>query len=123
MTEKTSSARRFVWADGYVGCTAVLSAVLGLIIGFGFGILYTEQRGYQQRYLEEREQIEPILASDPAFKKVWCSRRSNGGVALDGTVPTQVDHDRLRERIVRAVGENRTKEIVLSVMVFREERP
>jgi hypothetical protein len=88
-------------------------------VGFAFGRLSAEGGAYNKQYHEERVLIEPLLATDPAFSKVQCSARSNGGVALVGTVPTQADRDRLREWIVRFVGEKRADEIVLAVGVFR----
>ena len=116
MSEKPPPPPRlFAWA-------IILSTLLALVIGFGFGVLYTELRGYHQQYLDEREQIEPILASDPAFREVWCSRRSDGGVYLFGSVPTKADRDRLRERIVRVVGEKRADDIMYALRVFRKEK-
>lgn len=116
-------AKLFAWAGGYIGCATILSTILGGVVGFGFGLLYATGQAYQQQYLAEKERIEPILASDLIFRDVTCHRRSNGGVYLNGVVATQADRDRLREQIVRVVGEKRADEIVLAVMVFREGKP
>lgn len=73
--------------------------------GLGYGLLYRTEQTYQEQYLKERELIEPLLASDPAFAGLECSRRSAGGVDLVGVVPAQSDRERLSERIIRLVGE------------------
>jgi hypothetical protein len=119
MTETPSLPRRlFTWAGGYIGCAATLSVCLGCAIGLGLGVLVGEQNGYQRRYLEEKELVEPILAGDPAFAGVRIQRRSNGGIDLIGDVPTVADRERLRGHVARALGENRAQEIVLGVGPF-----
>lgn len=81
--------------------------------GIGFGLIYRTEQVYQEQYLRERELLEPLLASDPAFADVRCHRRSNGGAFLGGTVPARADHDRLCERLTRLVGEARARELVI----------
>jgi hypothetical protein len=73
------------------------------------------QRKYNEQYHRERELVEPILANDPAFADVRLGQRSSGGIWLEGTVPTERDRSRLREAIVRAVGESRADEILIAV--------
>lgn len=120
MPEKPSISERVIaYLGGSTGCAAILSTILGIVIGFWCGLFYGESRGYHRQYLEERELIEPLLASDPALSDVKVLARSSGGLELIGTVPTQSDRDRLRDRIIRAVGEKRADEIVRPVMVSR----
>jgi hypothetical protein len=112
-------ARLFTWAGGYVGCGAILGTALGFAAGMACGLLLGDLNSYFRQYQVERELIDPILASDPAFRELQCSQRSNGGINLRGAVPTEADRDRLRERIVRAVGEKRADEIMYGVQVLR----
>src|SRR5262245_17224751 len=120
MSQKPSfSARTFDWAGGYVGCAMFLGLALGGAIGFGAGLLYSEGRAKMQQWHDDRELLEPIVASDPAFAEVKLLERSVGGYELIGIVPKQADHDRLRERLVRTFGEKRAEEIVRPVVVPR----
>jgi hypothetical protein len=98
-----------------LGVSLLLS--FGCCFGSGlfFGIMRGERFGYNRQYQQERELIEPILAKDPAFAAVEIHIRSNGGIFLSGEVPTTEDSARLRELVVRAVGEPRAKEILLAV--------
>ena len=106
-------------ADVVVALACLAGAGLFIGAGFGFGMLYAGGQIRMQQSHDEREVIEPILASDPAFSGLKCLERSIGGIEVIGTVSTQADHDRLRERIVRAVGEKRADEMVRPVMVGR----
>jgi hypothetical protein len=124
MSQKPPFATRvFEWAGGYIGCAAILGTFLGIAaggaVGFGFGRLYSYGEAMKQKYREEREALEPIVANDPAFAEVNLYQRSSGGYDLIGVVPKQADRDRQRERVVRAFGEKRADEIVSSVMVRR----
>lgn len=120
MSQKPSLfAAFFNWSGRYIGCAAILSTLLGGTAGFGVGLFYAELRAYQRQREEEQALIDPILATDPAFAEVKSSPRSSGGIDLWGTVPTQADHDRRRERVIRAVGESRANEIVRGVSIHR----
>jgi hypothetical protein len=105
------------------GAVAIVGTFLGLVVGFGIGfgsgLLNAGGQARQQQLREERELLEPIVASDPAFAEVTLLERSIGGYELIGVVPKQADNDRLRERVVRAFGEKRAEEIVRPVMVQR----
>jgi hypothetical protein len=120
MSQKPSfGARVFEWTGGHIGCAMYLGLAVGGAIGFGAGLLYAEGQIKQRQWHADRELLEPIVASDPAFAEVKLLARSIGGYDLIGVVLTQADHDRLRERVVRAFGENRGAEIVRPVMVRR----
>ncbi len=94
-----------------------------LVLGFCFcsglivGLVSGNRNAYHLRYLEERGVIAPIVAADPAFKRVEVEERSDGGVSLVGEVPTQADLDRLRGHVVRAVGEPRAQDVIRGVAV------
>lgn len=112
-------ARIFAWAGGYIGCAAILGTALGFAAGVACGLGLGDLNHHFSQYQAERALIDPILGSDPAFRELRCSQRSNGGINLSGVVPTEADHDRLRERIARAVGEKRAEEIMRGVQVRR----
>jgi hypothetical protein len=84
-------------------------------LGLFYGLMRGTEEGYRRQYQQERELVEPILAKEPAFAEVAIHRRSNGGIYLLGQVPTAQDYSRLRESVIRAVGEPRAKEILLAV--------
>jgi hypothetical protein len=92
---------------------------LGLCFGSGWviGLMQGTRDAYRLRYLEERAAIAPAIAADPAFARVEVGERSNGGVELVGEVPTTGDLDRLRELLVRRLGEHRGNEAMLAVEV------
>lgn len=115
-TEKRSAIRSALL---YFGICFGICFVIAVSFGLGRGL--TELEAYSKQYQEERALIEPFLASDPAFKEIKCSQRSNGGVSLMGTVPKQADWDRLHEQIIRFVGERRASEIMYGVQVFMEQ--
>ena len=97
----------------------ILGAVIICCLCFGCGLTIGLFSGmvqyYKQRYLEEKELVAPILASDPAFSRVELEPRPGGGILLFGAVPTSDDKDRLRDKTTRAVGERRAREIVRGV--------
>lgn len=119
MSPKPPLARFFDWAGGYIGLATFLGLIAGGVLGFGFGHLYSGGQAKMWQYHKEREFLEPLVASDPAFAELTLCQRSSGGCDLVGVVPTQADRDRLRERVIRAFGEKRAEEIVLAVMVRR----
>lgn len=81
------------------------------------GAVGGERGAYHRRYLEEREVLAPVLASDPAFAGVELDERSRGGVDLIGEVQSPDEMERLRGAVTRAVGEARAKEMLLGVSV------
>lgn len=121
MSERPSAFRSiFAWTGGYIGCATYLGILLGGAVGFGIGLTAAHFQAYKKQYDEERAMIEPFLASDPAFKDLRCSQRSNGGVSLSGMVRKHADLDRLREQIIRFVGERRALEIMSEGYVYAE---
>lgn len=110
----------FVWSGGYLGWAIfafLAGAILGCAVGVFLGGLASEQSAYSKQYREERQDIEPLLERDAAFREIRCSQRSNGGVSLSGSVPTQADWDRLRELPVRAFGERRAEKLMSGLRV------
>ncbi len=94
-----------------VGFLLLLVILAG--IAFLLGAILGEQGAYHRQYEIERQALVPVLASDLAFAGIELRRRSNGGVSLDGKMPTTPDDKlRLRTAVIRAVGETRAKEIL-----------
>lgn len=117
----TSKGTESSWIRDGVVVLAVLSGSSVLIaLGFSAGLLYGEERSYQEQYLRERGMIEPLLASDPEFNEIRISRRSNGGVDLDGYVRSEAQRARLRDGIRHLVGDQRAEEIMIPVMVVAD---
>ncbi|WP_020472973.1 hypothetical protein [Zavarzinella formosa] len=114
-TESASPASRALRITGFL-----LSLVFCLCTGVAFGKLIGERNSYHRRYLEERELIAPLLVGEPALSGVSLLENSIGGVYLTGEVPAVEDLARLRNDVIRVVGERRTKEILAEVSVKRQ---
>jgi hypothetical protein len=101
----------------------IAGALLALGLSFGAGLVIGLVAGnrdaYHRRYLEEREAIAAAVAADPAFGRVEVVERSAGGVDLVGEVPATGDLDRLRQLLIRRLGEHRAHEAMLAVDVSR----
>lgn len=85
--------------------------------GWLIGVLGAERMGYHHRYLEEREAFIPLMASDPALAQLDIDERSDGGVAISGSLTNEAEMERLREVAIRAVGENRAKQAISGVSI------
>lgn len=109
-----SAGRSFLLVAG-----AVLMSGVCFSCGLLAGVLGGSRSAYHHRYREELDAIAPILAGDPAFERVEIHESSAGGVYLAGEVPTAKDRDRLREKVVRAIGERRAESIMIAVDVRR----
>jgi hypothetical protein len=110
--ESQSTARQVLLIAG-----AALALGLCLCSGVVLGLLGGARGAYHHRFLEEQEDIAPVLASDQAFAGVELREYSAGGVYLAGEVPSAEDLGRLRAGVVRAVGERRAREALRAVSV------
>jgi hypothetical protein len=81
------------------------------------GAVAAERNLYHKRYLEERIACAPAIESDPAFKAVTISERSDGGIWLSGSVPTDADKKRLQELLTRSIGASRASATIEGVIV------
>ena len=97
---------------------------LGCCFGSGVvvGLLRKEGEYRNEQYRRERELIAPILAADPAYSRIEIYPLSVGGISLVGGVPTAADKDRLREQVIRAVGEARASQMMLGIDVLDRAR-
>ena len=104
-----------------------LPLIIGLLLSFCFcfgtglviGLLLGERGAYHRRYLEERDAMASVIATDLAFAGVEVEERSDDGIYLQGKVPTPADMDRLRGHVVRTIGESRTNVAMTAVRVRR----
>jgi hypothetical protein len=96
---------------------SILTLGLCFFSGLMLGHIRGENAEKTQRYLEEREAVEPLLAADPTFAGVEIRARSTGGIYLSGTVATSADLERLRVKVAQALGEPRSREVITSLMV------
>jgi hypothetical protein len=108
------------------GCAGVsLGLIIGLVVGGSVGwlcgVLIGESGRYHAEYLTELNAISPALTKDPSFKAVEIRERSDGGIFLEGTVPTLADRDRLSKILTNAIGEARTHLAMIGVNA--EEKP
>jgi hypothetical protein len=119
--EIPQSNRRRLYPDRLVliNLAIVLSSAscfgVGLVFGVFFGGARTTESEYQERYLRERELVEPVLAQDPAYQEIKVHRRSSGGIFLSGVVSTSHERTKLFEALVRVFGESRAKELMNGV--------
>jgi hypothetical protein len=81
------------------------------------GGVAAERNLYHNRYPEERSTCAPAIESDPAFKTVEISERSDGGIWLSGSVPTDADKKRLQELLTRSIGASRASATIEGVIV------
>ena len=98
--------RAFVWA---------LVVVVSLLVGIASGFIYGIRCVYHGWFLVEQQLIAPILAADPAFRRLTIHEFSGGGAYISGDVPTSEDYDRLHSRLVQAIGSHRADRIMPSV--------
>jgi hypothetical protein len=103
----------------------IAAATFALMVCCGAALLLGEMRGANganhRRYLEEREALMPVLASDPSFSGIEISERSKqGGVDLVGEVSSTSEMERLRVVVSRAIGEARAAEALTGVGVRKQ---
>jgi hypothetical protein len=90
---------------------AFVAFVAGCCGGCLLGGIWGQHALQHRQYIEERDDVAPILAKDPAFKGVRIDEFSGGGIALEGHVPTEADKTRLRSAVSKALGDRRTKQV------------
>jgi hypothetical protein len=105
----------------------VLAFVVGLCtafrIGWEFGQLAEAHREFERRYAEEQKLVAPVLAADPAFRRIVTVNFPVAGICLAGYVETRDDYNRLRAEIVRLFGEPRIGHVMQDVVVERAAEP
>jgi hypothetical protein len=100
---------------------AVFAIVVGLCagakVGYEYG-RYTEGlMELEQRYKKEQNLVDPVLAADPAFKRIATLNFPVAGLCLQGPLQTQDDFDLLRTEVIRLFGEPRSAHIMQDVHV------
>jgi hypothetical protein len=101
------------------GTTNVLILVFGCFVFLMIGVFVGGNGPKHDRYDEERALIQPILLRDPAFAGVTIDERTwgGGGAELGGEVTNPADATRLREAIIRRIGESRAADLVRGITV------
>lgn len=101
----------------------MIGLVVGLFAGFYFGWEFGQyqeaHREFEQRYRDDRERIDPVLAANPAFRRLTMSNFPVAGICLGGPVATREDYNRLRAEMVRIFGESRIANVMYDVFVER----
>lgn len=102
---------------GWMLLGVVFALALGLCMGAGFfvGLLVGEQSTYHRRFKEEQQALAPVLAADPIFAELQLQEYSGGGVLVSGEVPTVKDLARLKEVVIRVLGEQQAKQAMSNV--------
>jgi hypothetical protein len=91
--------------SGRSGCIgAFFGIVFGGVAGLLIGGVAADRNLYHKRYLEERSAFAPLIESDSAFKAVAINERSDGGIWVSGSVPTDADKKRRQELLTRSIG-------------------
>jgi hypothetical protein len=95
---------------------------VGLLVAYGVGFvcggLSGEIRTQRRGWIEQRDAVVPVLASDPAFRDVRVVTYDDGGwILLEGKVPTEHDKFRLMEAVSQAIGRRRAENAVDGVQV------
>lgn len=101
----------------------VVGTVAGFCAGWQFGQYYAAHREFERRYEEERQRVAPVLAADPAFRRLITVNFPVAGICLAGPVESQEDYDRLRAVMVRLFGEPRVGHVMQDVVVERAAEP
>ncbi len=91
---------------------------VGGAVGYLVGGLRGEADAYRRQCQEQRAALDAILASDPAFARLKVGPGCDAGwVALEGRVERGEAWVRLRQAVVRALGEKRAEFALAPVTV------
>ena len=107
----------------------VSAVLIGIVIGFSVGICVSFSMGghlgalraFERRYAEECELVAPVLASDPAYRKIVTVNFPVRGICLSGPLETQAEFDRLRAEMLRVLGEPRIGHVMSDVWVEKAD--
>ncbi len=104
-----------------VGCLALIGTfIAGVLVGGCVSILLIATNGSSyDNYVAERDAVAPVIANDPAFKDVHITEDSEppGGAYISGWVPTTADKKRLKELVIRALGERHGEYLMRPVRI------
>ena len=95
----------------------LIGTVAGFCIGYPVGRLRMAFEEIERRYEEDCASAAPVLAADPAFRRLKTARYPVLGFCLEGPVAKQDDYDRLRAEMARLFGEPRVAHIMNDVVV------
>jgi hypothetical protein len=115
------------------GWAVIVAALLGalcggficLAVGIYSGAWAIDTALRHARYVEERDALDaivPPIAKDPAFKDVHITEESSGIVWISGYVPTTADKKRLKDLVIRALGERHGESLMTHVHARDERR-
>jgi hypothetical protein len=81
----------------------LLGLMLSCAVSLFVGLLLGQRSAEHRQFLDERELIGPVLASDPAFADIQIHENAGGGVFLVGVVKSAEDLERLRGKLGRCL--------------------
>jgi hypothetical protein len=92
-------------------------------VGWEAGQFAAVHREFERRYEAERELVAPVLAADPAFRRLVTVNFPVAGICLAGPVDNWSDYNRLRAEMLRLFGEPRIGHVMQDVVVEQAARP
>jgi hypothetical protein len=116
LTEEQRRAKHWL-----IGCLIILAVLVVVPLSFLAGACLAEYWHYQRDSDAERSLLEPVLASRPEYKSVTISEYSAGYVMLYGSVPTEMDFERLKLDVIEALGKRRMEHRFMNVSVGNKE--
>jgi hypothetical protein len=101
----------------------LIGLVIGSYAGYQYGQFHALHRDFERRYEEDRGLVAPLLAADPAFRRIVTENFPVAGICLAGPVESQEDLRRLHGEMARLFGERRVGHIMQDVVVERSAEP
>jgi hypothetical protein len=101
------------YAVGFgLACAFLGGALVGGCLSHGLTGIAIQNISRHKQYEDERDEVAPAIAKDPAFKDIDICEYSGGGSRIVGSVPTTADKKRLQELVIRALGERGAERVV-----------
>jgi hypothetical protein len=122
MSDTVTKRLDLLWCLTLLG-TFIAGVFVGGCISFFLAYLVTNSYSYD-KYKAERDAIAPVIANDPAFKHIEITedQEPRGGAHISGYVPTAADKKRLKELVIRALGERHSEYLMKPVRVRDEQK-
>jgi hypothetical protein len=96
---------------------SAISFVAGFAIGNAWGQIRGAVTAHDNHFMDDRVLIQKVLSSDRAFSQIEIHKCLDGYACLSGEVDTEADYGRLRARLVQAMGEKRTDNLIGGVRI------
>jgi hypothetical protein len=102
----------------------IISLAAAFVAGWVGAVFYGGHEAKERRYKDDVEAVMPVLAAEPAFRRLEPFDFPVNGFCLQGSVATQADYDRLWTEVARRLGEIRVGHVMADVWIDgMSERP